>query len=89
MTQDGTYTIHGRLESAAPPELVYEVLTDYGSLARVFHNVLESRLLSVGDEKHLVQVRSRGEGGAGAGGVKEELEPSAGIVILSLHVYTA
>jgi hypothetical protein len=63
LMQDGAYSVRGRLETAAPPELVYAVLTDYEGLARVFHNVVHSDVLDVGGQKHLVQV-----GGAGLAG---------------------
>jgi hypothetical protein len=39
--QHGTFSITGKLMSPVPPELVYDVLTDYNSLPRVFHNVEE------------------------------------------------
>ena len=57
--QDETYTVRGRLEAAGvPPELAYAALTDYDSLARVFHNVLQSTTMDVGGQKHLVQARA-------------------------------
>lgn len=40
--EEGTFSIQGRLiVENVPPERVYEVLTDYASLPRVFHNVQE------------------------------------------------
>lgn len=60
--------MRGRLESTAPPDLVYAALTDYSSLPRVFHNVLESQELDVGGEKHLVQVGGCGCWGGGCWG---------------------
>ncbi|GAB4815692.1 hypothetical protein N2152v2_002738 [Parachlorella kessleri] len=53
--EDGAYAVKGRLRTAAPPELVYEVLIDYASLGRVFQNVLESEVVEEGGRKHLVQ----------------------------------
>lgn len=57
MTYDGEeFSCCGILTSAAPPELVYKALTDYGELARIFRNVATSEVhLLEGGQKQLVQ----------------------------------
>lgn len=37
--QDGIFRVSGLLRSELPNEVIYNVLTDYSSLPRVFHNV--------------------------------------------------
>lgn len=55
--EEGTFSIQGRLiVENVPPERVYEVLTDYTSLPRVFHNVQECAVQWGDDgEKCLIQ----------------------------------
>lgn len=51
-------TVRGVLATHAPPELVYAILTDYDSCARVFRNICGSQtLFSEGGGKQVVQVR--------------------------------
>lgn len=53
---DGCFSVQGCLLSAAPPEIVYQVLTDYDSLPRVFSNVETSALRHTEcGQKQLVQ----------------------------------
>ncbi|KAL4860208.1 hypothetical protein ACK3TF_000398 [Chlorella vulgaris] len=55
--KEGQFTVEGCLITLAPPELVYQVLTDYDALPRVFHNVDSSALrrCSVTGQKQMVQ----------------------------------
>lgn len=53
-------TVRGVLETAADPDLVYDVLTDYDSCSRVFRNISGSQtLFSEAGQKQVVQVSSR------------------------------
>ncbi|KAL4428584.1 hypothetical protein ABPG77_008896 [Micractinium sp. CCAP 211/92] len=54
---DGCFSVQGCLITAASPDTVYQVLTDYDSLPRVFHNVESSMLRQCPDsgQKQLVQ----------------------------------
>lgn len=54
---DGCFSVQGCLVTAASPDIVYQVLTDYDSLPRVFHNVESSMLRQCPDsgQKQLVQ----------------------------------
>lgn len=56
LLQHGAYSVQGRLRSAAPAELVYQVLTDYHALASVFHNVDDCHVTQTEEgERLLVQ----------------------------------
>ncbi|PSC75636.1 hypothetical protein C2E20_1411 [Micractinium conductrix] len=54
---DGCFTVQGCLLSRAAPETVYQVLTDYEALPRVFHNIDEAELRYCGEtgQKQLAQ----------------------------------
>jgi len=53
-------TVRGVLETAADPDLVYDVLTDYDSCSRVFRNISGSQtLFSEAGQKQIVQVSLR------------------------------
>ncbi|KAL4434386.1 hypothetical protein ABPG75_000827 [Micractinium tetrahymenae] len=54
---DGCFSVQGCLVTAASPDTVYQVLTDYDSLPRVFHNVESSMLRQCPEsrQKQLVQ----------------------------------
>lgn len=54
---DGCFSVQGCLVTAASPDTVYQVLTDYDSLPRVFHNVEASMVRQCPDsgQKQLVQ----------------------------------
>jgi len=39
--QHGTFSVTGKIASSLHPDIVYNVLTDYNSLPRVFHNIEE------------------------------------------------
>lgn len=56
LSQNGTFSITGRLVTPVSPDIVYDVLTDYDELPRVFHNVEECSVRWSDDGgKHLVQ----------------------------------
>jgi len=59
LAQEGTFSVSGRLLTPAPPSQVYDVLTDYSQLPRVFHNVDECSVRWTDDGgKQLVQTCS-------------------------------
>lgn len=51
--QGGYFTVRGTLAAAAPPDLVYDIITDYANNSRVFRNVSESTLSTSADGQQL------------------------------------
>ena len=54
--QAGLYTIHGSLHTDLSEEAVLDVLTDYDGLSRIYNNIEDSRVLSNGSQKQVLQV---------------------------------
>ena len=56
----GFFTVRGRLDLAAPPDLVYGMLSDYNDCAGMYHNIQSSTVEAVrGQEMTVAQVRWR------------------------------
>lgn len=52
-------TVKGVLQTAADPDLVFDILTDYDSCSRVFRNISGSQtLFTDAGEKQVIQVRA-------------------------------
>jgi hypothetical protein len=56
---DGMQTVRGVLHVAAEADLVYKILTDYDSCARVFRNIADTQMVFTPEGgKQVVQVSS-------------------------------